>query len=519
MSFLKKAAKEAKNIAKEVQKGKAALKSTPKASIDINLNAPNIGLKASGPKIAVSGTGPGINANPLPPQGMNPLPNFLEMDMYKIPESTHPHPLIIDYHLNGECKICKINIGGQVGYRCGGCDILLCFNCSNRVFYGNKHKNCHPQHPLALTSRTGGWKCDLCKRHFKLGASFYCRLCDFDACDMCYLDNGFPQGFVLPPIEQYISHQGLPPKGGYNSQQAGFSSDPGYSSQPSGGIPPQTAGFSSGYSSQQSGGIPPQTGGFSSGYSSQQSGGIPPQQGFPPQTGPGFPPQGDSDVIKRLNETIKNYEIKLQQSENDFIHLKKSNMDERARLQATIDSLNKELASKDNQISALQLDLNAANQRVQGFDVDMGKMRMDLDSLLKERDSLVIKSKADADQIFHLGEDNKNLNFQLTAKINEIQSTGGRITELTNRIHDLEFQLKGRDDQIMQINGRHEEDKRQMQITIDSINGQLFAAQNQLKNIDHLYATIKRYEEFINKLKIDIINFQSSCPPILPPGH
>lgn len=512
MKALKKIAKETKNIVKEGQKVQAALKGPPpKATVDINLKGPNIALKSSGPKIGVSATGPGINTHPLPPQGMKPLPNFLEMDMYKIPESTHPHPLIIDYHLNGDCKICKANIGGQVGYRCDGCDILLCFNCSNRVFYGNKHKNCHPQHPLALTSRKSGWKCDLCKRHFNKGASFYCKPCDFDACDTCYLDKGFPQGFVLPPIESYTS------QAGYSSQQAGFSSDPGYSSQPSGGIPPQQPGFSSdtGYSSQPSGGIPPQQPGFSS----QFSGGIPPQQGFPPQAGPGFPPQGDSDVIRKLNETIKNYEIKLQQSENDFIHLKQSNMDERARLQETIDSLNKELAAKDNQISAMQRDLNAANQRVQGFDVDMNKMRIDLDSLVKERDSLLIKSKADADHIVHLGEDNKNLNFQLTAKINELQSTGGRITELTNRIHDLEFQLKGRDDQIMQINGRHEEDKRKMQITIDSINGQLFAAQNQLKNIDHLYATIKRYEEFINKLKIDIVNFQSSCPPILPPVH
>ena len=501
MKALKKIAKETKNIVKEGQKIQAALKAPPpKATVDINLKGPNVVLKSSGPKIGVSGTGPGINTHP--PQGMMPPPNFLEMDMYKIPESTHPHPLIIDYHLNGECKICKTNIGGQVGYRCNGCDILLCFNCSNRVFYGNKHKNCHPQHPLALTSRKSGWKCDLCKTHFKQGASFYCKPCDFDACDTCYLDKGFPQGFVLPPIESYLS------QAGYSSQQAGFSSDSGYSSQPSGGIPPQQPGFSSdtGYSSQPSGGIPPQQPGFSS-------------QGYPPQAGPGFPPQADSEVIRKLNETIKNYEIKLQQSENDFIHLKQSNMDERARLQETINSLNKELAAKDNQISAMQMDLNAANQRLQGVDADMSKMRIDLDSLVKERDSLLIKSKADADHIAHLAEDNKNLNFQLTAKINELQGTGGRITELTNRIHDLEFQLKGRDDQIMQINGRHEEDKRQMQITIDSINGQLFAAQNQLKNIDHLYATIKRYEEFINKLKIDIVNFQSSCPPILPPVH
>ena len=35
-----------------------------------------------------------------------------------------------------------------------------------------------------------------------------------------------------------------------------------------------------------------------------------------------------------------------------------------------------------------------------------------------------------------------------------------------------------------------------------------------LQNVENLYATIKKYEEFINKMKNDIIQFQASAPPI-----
>ena len=35
-----------------------------------------------------------------------------------------------------------------------------------------------------------------------------------------------------------------------------------------------------------------------------------------------------------------------------------------------------------------------------------------------------------------------------------------------------------------------------------------------MRNIENLYVTIKKYEEFINKMKTDIIQFQASAPPI-----
>ena len=246
---------------------------------------------------------------------------------------------------------------------------------------------------------------------------------------------------------------------------------------------------------------------------------FPPQPGFtppafPPESGPGFPPADNSDIINKLNETIKSYEAKLKLSENDYINLKKASMDDRSRLQETIDALNKQLAEKDKKLHSLEVELAASTKRIEGFDAEMHKMRVDFDNLIKERDSLVIKLKADDDEIFRLGEENKSLHIQITAKINEFQSSEGRINDLTNRCQDLEFQLKGRDDQIIQINMKNDEEKRNMQMHIDSINGQLMEARDKLKAFINIHATIKKYEEFLNRMKIDIINFQSATPPV-----
>jgi hypothetical protein len=101
------------------------------------------------------------------------------------PDSAHEHPLNYQQQINDQCKICLQNVGGQAGYTCGQCKLILCLNCSNRVFYGNKQKAAH-KHPLALRFRNS-WKCDLCKKLYKGVASFYCKQCDFDACDKCYL--------------------------------------------------------------------------------------------------------------------------------------------------------------------------------------------------------------------------------------------------------------------------------------------------------------------------------------------
>ena len=78
------------------------------------------------------------------------------------------------------------NIGGKGGYKCKECQLTLCLNCTDKVFYGGK-KSVHP-HDLTLKKRNS-WKCDKCKKFYKGNASFYCKQCDFDMCDKCYFQS------------------------------------------------------------------------------------------------------------------------------------------------------------------------------------------------------------------------------------------------------------------------------------------------------------------------------------------
>ena len=135
---------------------------------------PGWGPQPGGPQ------GPGWGPQGPGPQGWGPQPGGQQQ-----PESAHEHPLNYQQVVNDTCKICLQNIGGQAGYTCGQCKVVLCLMCSNKIFYGTKQKSAHA-HPLALRLRNS-WKCDLCKKMYKGTASFYCKQCDFDACDKCYL--------------------------------------------------------------------------------------------------------------------------------------------------------------------------------------------------------------------------------------------------------------------------------------------------------------------------------------------
>ena len=102
----------------------------------------------------------------------------------RLPDSAHEHGLVQEPS-NDHCKVCQRPVAGTPAYVCHECPLVLCYDCGNAIFYGNKAKQVHP-HPLALRVRNA-WKCDLCKQHFRGTASFYCRGCDFDACSRCYV--------------------------------------------------------------------------------------------------------------------------------------------------------------------------------------------------------------------------------------------------------------------------------------------------------------------------------------------
>lgn len=332
---------------------------------------------------------------------------------------------------------------------------------------------------MTLTSRASKWTCNLCYNSHFGGASFYCKSCDFDACERCYLSDGYPEGFVLPQ-PGYMSHQNVPhpdypPESGYQPQpQMGYPPQQGYPSQPQSNYPPQ-----SGYPYQAGPNYPPQS-----------------QSGFLSQNLSNYSEQSDSETIKRLNETIKTYEIKIKNLETENINLRLSNMDERSKLQGTIDSLQAQLATKEGIIKTLETEKHSFINKNQQYEGDLNRLRVDLNNIRKEKECI---------------EREKN---------EEIKNLGIKVDDLTKKSSYFESQFKIKENELGQINGRMIEEKKQMKVQIDLLNNQLIASQKELKNIEQFKITIKNYEEFLNKLKFDITQFQKSCPPfIISPVH
>jgi len=101
------------------------------------------------------------------------------------PEAIHEHGLNYSQKLYNMCTICYNKIDNSPGYNCDKCSVVLCEDCSNQVFGGEKKTNLHP-HQLLLTNRNN-WSCDICNNSFKKASSFYCKKCNFDACYSCYI--------------------------------------------------------------------------------------------------------------------------------------------------------------------------------------------------------------------------------------------------------------------------------------------------------------------------------------------
>ncbi len=154
------------------------------------------------------------------------------------------------------------------------------------------------------------------------------------------------------------------------------------------------------------------------------------------------------------------------------------------RLRATINSLQKQLAANDVIIKNLETEKNSFFNKMTKYEGDINRLRDDLTKCANEKD-LIISGKED---------ENKSLSIQ--------------VVESNKKINYLESQLKIKKTELGSINGRVMEEKNQLHIQIDNLNGQLFTAQNQLKRFDQIMITIKNYEEFLNKLKIDITQFQ-----------
>ena len=99
----------------------------------------------------------------FPPRGnFQPQQGFYpQQNQQQEPEPAHEHPLNYEGRINEKCKICMQYIGENAGYKCKDCPIVLCLNCSQKIFYENKNKHLH-QHDLLLTDRNS-WTCNICK--------------------------------------------------------------------------------------------------------------------------------------------------------------------------------------------------------------------------------------------------------------------------------------------------------------------------------------------------------------------
>ena len=106
-------------------------------------------------------------------------------DKQVIIESNHEHPLNYIDDLKLKCTICQQINKDKPGYKCEQCPVVLCLNCAERVFYGNKKISIHP-HPLLLQFKNE-WKCNICEIVFKNHSTFSCGQCGFNVCTFCLI--------------------------------------------------------------------------------------------------------------------------------------------------------------------------------------------------------------------------------------------------------------------------------------------------------------------------------------------
>ena len=137
------------------------------------------------------------------------------------PESEHEHPLNYEQTINEKCRICLQYIGEKAGYKCKDCPIVLCLNCSDRIFYGDKNKQIH-QHELFLVDRNN-WNCQICKKYKTENASFHCNQCNFECCDECFLKP--QQGYQFQKEENLQqNYQQMHPEQTQNQEQDDYES-------------------------------------------------------------------------------------------------------------------------------------------------------------------------------------------------------------------------------------------------------------------------------------------------------
>ena len=110
----------------------------------------------------------------------------LQESEMQTPDFSHNHGLEYVSNLKEICTFCHQIRDNKEGYKCNECEVILCKECSDRVFYGKKKTTLHPHNPLALIYRNN-YECANCHNTYTDSTSFSCEQCNYNACLSCYI--------------------------------------------------------------------------------------------------------------------------------------------------------------------------------------------------------------------------------------------------------------------------------------------------------------------------------------------
>lgn len=107
-----------------------------------------------------------------------------------------PHDLTYKENRNYYCNVCKKNFNKQPSYWCDKCNFDACLMCYNNteqfgksnIQYvyeeGYPSKGLHKHNLNFIESLR--FRCKVCKKHYVNQPTYRCKMCNFDACLICY---------------------------------------------------------------------------------------------------------------------------------------------------------------------------------------------------------------------------------------------------------------------------------------------------------------------------------------------
>ena len=113
-------------------------------------------------------------------QGAQPQQQFMNQNN-SIPHEHQVSNGILNSRL--KCDICGNHGTNQPCFSCRQCDLDICQDCCNKIFFSTQ-KNIHP-HQLLLITHKNDWLCNVC-RNYSRKVSMNCKNCNYNCCINCY---------------------------------------------------------------------------------------------------------------------------------------------------------------------------------------------------------------------------------------------------------------------------------------------------------------------------------------------